>query len=305
MKKSTRLNQELIYLQHKHKFNLSDLTEEFNISKRTALRDISELEYMGLALQVAYGSSGGYTILKNRLLAPFYFNSEEIDAIFFALHAIKPLSITPFNASYSHIYTKLMANVSDDKYRYLDKIMSSVSFYTSYPLIVNDNLSLILQAIIKNQQLYIQYENKKFWIQPYEIFYRQGIWFCGIFILSQNTFHVYRCELLNIIESKDSLIDAENLKQEKLVYEKLINNIKFTCLLTSFGKELFLKKHYPHMSLKEENDKIYLVGSFNLKELNYLVHYMTGFGKHIKILEPTQLKQSYIEYMTDILNQYD
>lgn len=75
--------------------------------------------------------------------------------------------------------------------------------------------------------------------------------------------------------------------------------------MTSFGKELFLKKHYPHMSLKEENDKIYLVGSFNLKELNYLVHYMTGFGKHIKILEPTQLKQSYIEYMTDILSQYD
>lgn len=43
MKKSERLNQELIFLSDKYSFQLKDLETEFGISKRTALRDIEEL----------------------------------------------------------------------------------------------------------------------------------------------------------------------------------------------------------------------------------------------------------------------
>ena len=43
MKKSERLNQELIFLSGKAAFQLSDLMAEFGISKRTALRDVAEL----------------------------------------------------------------------------------------------------------------------------------------------------------------------------------------------------------------------------------------------------------------------
>lgn len=38
MKKAERLNQELIFLGNKEGFQLKDLMEEFQISKRTALR---------------------------------------------------------------------------------------------------------------------------------------------------------------------------------------------------------------------------------------------------------------------------
>ena len=55
MNKAERLNQELIYLSNKHTFHLKDIMEEFNISKRTALRDIAELESMGVGLYVESG----------------------------------------------------------------------------------------------------------------------------------------------------------------------------------------------------------------------------------------------------------
>ncbi len=38
--------------------------QAFNISKRTALRDIQELEVMGLALYVENGRYGGYVAFK-------------------------------------------------------------------------------------------------------------------------------------------------------------------------------------------------------------------------------------------------
>lgn len=50
MKKSERLNQELIFIHRKKQFNLRDLMTEFRISKRTALRDIIELEELETVL---------------------------------------------------------------------------------------------------------------------------------------------------------------------------------------------------------------------------------------------------------------
>lgn len=82
MKKSERLNKELIFLKNKNFFNLKDLMEEFNISKSTALRDIESLEEMGLALYSDYGRSGGYQLMDQSLLTPIYFDQNEIFAIF-------------------------------------------------------------------------------------------------------------------------------------------------------------------------------------------------------------------------------
>ena len=48
MKKVERLNQMLRFINQKQIFTLKDLMDEFQISKRTALRDIASLEEMGV-----------------------------------------------------------------------------------------------------------------------------------------------------------------------------------------------------------------------------------------------------------------
>ena len=73
MKRAERLNQELIFLSSKKSFNLSDLIKEFNISKRTALRDIQDLELMGLPFYVENGRNGGYKLINEKLLIPIHF----------------------------------------------------------------------------------------------------------------------------------------------------------------------------------------------------------------------------------------
>ena len=99
MKRAERLNQELIFLSSKKSFNLSDLIKEFNISKRTALRDIQDLELMGLPFYVENGRNGGYKLINEKLLIPIYFDLGEITSIFFALKSLEALSTTPFEKS--------------------------------------------------------------------------------------------------------------------------------------------------------------------------------------------------------------
>ena len=100
MEKSVRLNQELIYLSDKHEFQLKDLMREFDISRRTALRDVEALGQMGPAYYSETGKYGGYKIINQRLLPPVHFNSDEIHSIFFALSALQQLTSTPFEKSY-------------------------------------------------------------------------------------------------------------------------------------------------------------------------------------------------------------
>ena len=111
MKKSERLNQELIYLSDKKVFHLKELEEAFAISERTALRDIADLEQLGLAFYSETGRSGGYHITNSKLLLPIRFNTAEINAIFFALQAIKNISETPYSNEYQKIQAKLLKNL--------------------------------------------------------------------------------------------------------------------------------------------------------------------------------------------------
>lgn len=65
MKKVERLNQMLRFINQKQIFTLKDLMNEFQISKRTALRDITSLEEMGTPLFAEYGRYGGYRLIKS------------------------------------------------------------------------------------------------------------------------------------------------------------------------------------------------------------------------------------------------
>lgn len=112
LKKSERLNQELIFLSDKKRFNLQDLMDNFQISKRTALRDIASLEELGLALYAEAGRAGGYSLIQEDLLTKIYFNSDEVAAIFFALKAMEQLKETPFNESFQMISQKLLKNLA-------------------------------------------------------------------------------------------------------------------------------------------------------------------------------------------------
>lgn len=64
MKKDERLIQEMIYINSKKNFNLNDLIGEFDISRSTALRNISSLEELGVPLYSEKGIHEIYYLRK-------------------------------------------------------------------------------------------------------------------------------------------------------------------------------------------------------------------------------------------------
>ncbi|MEC4586957.1 WYL domain-containing protein [Bacillus safensis] len=310
MKKSERLNQELIFLSDKHSFQLKDLQSEFVISKRTALRDIEELESMGLAFYVEPGRHGGYRLVNQSPLVPIYFNIEEVQAIFFALKALDLVSATPFKKSYSQIRQKLFATMSDERKQMITETLDVIHYYNVAPVSEQNHLELILQAMMKDQivkMTYTQYENKRIRLQFLELFYRNGIWFSQAYDVQNKKWGIYRCDFMKDMMIEEEMRDTftkDELKELQLEYEKTYHDISFKCRLTEQGKEKFLKHHYPNMRLEIIDQIPYIVGGYNQEELSYMTHYLMSFGKHVKIEYPDELKESYLNQLREVIDQY-
>lgn len=247
MKKSERLNQELIFLSNKNSFNLADIIAEFNISKRTALRDIEELEQMGLSIYVENGRYGGYKIINQNLITPIYFNSDEILAIFFSLKSLDLLTSTPFQKNYKQIREKLFATLPSYSQKNISKTLDYIRYYTPYPISEFNYLSDILYAIMHEKIVYITYfdfKGRELKMQIYELLYRNGIWFLEGYDFFSNDWGIYRCDLITKLIIKDEsneFVSNEELNKFKKQYDEYYRDIPFKCQLNSDGVESFKK----------------------------------------------------------------
>lgn len=307
MNKAERLNQELIFLSNKNFFQINDLITEFQISKRTALRDISGLENMGLSFYVENGRHGGYHLIKKELLVPVIFNLEEVSAIFFAIQALTLLSATPFEKSYQHIYDKLLATLPKPQQDYVSKLQESVNYYR-VPSISNPNfLGVILESIVDEKVITITQKENHQQLQAFTLLYRNGIWFCDALDITNKKWGTYRCDRFDNCQINSKINQTYTrleLKKFQQTYENNYHNIKFQCELTPLGRELFQKNNYPNMHLKTERGKIFIYGGYNRDEFDYMVEYLITLGKNVAINYPEELKQAYLTVLKDIINRY-
>lgn len=308
MKKSERLNKELIYLSYRDQFHLKELEDEFNISERTALRDIANLEQIGLNFYVEKGRYGAYHLTKNKLWVPINFNLEEINAIFFALKALNKMTTTPFSNAYQQISHKLMKSLPKNRQDDIKTQQKVVSYHQQPTLHNVKYFKLLIKAASENIVLKMiseQYFKNAELVQVRDVFYQQGNWFSNLYNLDQKKWLITRCDQISFCEITDktgkSKYELDALYSH--FYQKCYS-IPYSCELTKLGKEKASLNLYPTMKIEEKNDNIFLTGACNPSELDYLVDYIIGLGAEAKIIYPEKLKSRYIQKIKKILSKY-
>lgn len=203
MNKAERINQELLYLADKNSFQLKDIINKFNISRKTAWRDLKELEKLGLPYYSEPGRGGGYKIINEKLLTKIYFNNDEVNAIFFALKALEQMSTTPFSNEYKRIYQKLLKSLSKNNQHEVVLQQERVNYRQQPSLHQVKYFNLLLKAAIENWVITIknpQYIKEKQQVQVYEIFYQTGNWFCHVYNIDLQKFFILRCDKITFCQ---------------------------------------------------------------------------------------------------------
>ncbi|MBE9915690.1 YafY family transcriptional regulator [Paenibacillus donghaensis] len=308
MKKSERLNDMIRYLNGREFFNLSDLMDKYNISKSTALRDISSLEELGMPIFAEYGRHGRYGILKNRLLSPIIFTMDEVYALYFAMLTLEAYQSTPFHLSVNQLNEKFENCLSKEQIKQIHNMKKILQFEMYPHHHVSRFLDKILKSILNESSCRIQYaknnQEKSYQVQFFKISAKFGQWYAAGIELKKNQHRVFRCDRIAFIEEDiESRFSIDELVSRSLEIYRSENSIDFEVEILEQAKDIFYKEHYPSMKL-ESGNKTVIKGFYNPGEEDFLANYFMRYGHYVKSVKPESLKQMIQNRAENLLKHY-
>lgn len=309
MKKTERINTLMRYINNRSQFTISEIMEEFNVSRSTAIRDIREIETMGLPLVAEVGRSGGYSVLRNAVLPSVQFTNDEVKALFVAFLATKNQQL-PFLKSRITLTEKLIGLLSiaqQDDLILLNEILlfqgtnptnPDILDMSDLPLPIFDKLIHVLMSN-RYLQLTIKEEHQKniYSIYLLHLYQENGVWFIEGFdlnLLSQRIFPISQLEDVTSYENSDSLSEKEILK---ILHAK---DSPYNLRLSLGPKAVSQFKKYHPFKVKIFYTNPFQLSGFcklnvdltNSKEIEDIVNWLLFLGEDIQIQKlPEEIKK--------------
>jgi predicted DNA-binding transcriptional regulator YafY len=152
----SRLTSILLLLQSKRLVTANSIAQKFDISIRTAYRDIKALEEAGVPILVEDGK--GYSLMEGYMLPPVMFSESEANALITAEQLIAQNK----DASFVKEYTEALAKIKADKEttsNYLSAIQLAITNLKLTEIIYSAENKQITKRIIEPLALYSTQEN--------------------------------------------------------------------------------------------------------------------------------------------------
>ena len=310
MNKSERINDMMLFLNDRSSFNLKDIMKKYNISRSTALRDISSLEEIGMPIYSQTGRNGHYRILPNKLLSPIVFNTDEIFSLYFSMLTLKAYETTPFHLSIEKLKEKFERCLPSDKIELIHKTEKVLSFGTVKQVNHCEFLKDILEFTLDEKICRIEYSKnnviEQYYLQFFNISSKYGQWYAIGYNFKTEDYKVFRCDkILNMEESTE--YSSKSLSKLMTSYDislKKKGYTEFEIEISKAGADIFYKENYPSMKLFHENGKYFIRGFYNAEEENFITEYFMNYGKNILSIKPFFLKNLIITRIKNLENYF-
>ncbi|WP_138493584.1 helix-turn-helix transcriptional regulator [Paenibacillus pinistramenti] len=302
MKKVERINVIMRYINNRARFTISEIMREFNISRSTAVRDIREIEALGMPLVAEVGRDGGYSVMRNSVLPVVRFTDNEVKALFIAFMATRNQQL-PYLKSRQSLAEKLLGLISENQQEELFLLNQLLIFEGTNPsnpdlLDLSDlphpMLEKLIQLLLSDRCLLITFQDDA------------GITACPIYLL-----HLYREKSLWMIEgfdlnedkkrlvAVDTLLDAAPLPEKgrltrKKILEKISRQQQVSNVVLELGPKAIAqyRKYHPWMvtiSYTNPYQTTALLRTFvdvsQAEQVTELTNWLLFLGEDIKIKE--------------------
>lgn len=227
MKKVERINTIMRYINNRAHFTISEIMLEFDISRSTAIRDVREIEALGMPLDAEVGRDGGYFVMHNAVLPAVRFNDNEVKALFIAFMATRNQQL-PYLKSRQSIAEKLLGLISEtqqDDVAMLNQLLLFQGTNPYNPDILNLSdlphpiLEKLIQTILLDRHLLISIQDAEvvtsYAIYVMHLYQESSYWFIECFDLREEVKQMFPV---------DKLINVERLSTVKRVSDQKIND---------------------------------------------------------------------------------
>ena len=315
-----RLIKLMMIINERKRFKVQDLAEECRVSKRTILRDLIELEELGVPLYSEVGASGGYQVLNERVLPPIYFTENEAKAIIFAGQSLQNYIALPFKNEVDSALNKFYYNLSKDVKLSVDNLRKRLMFYIPSHDIPVPFLQPMIEAAMNQSIVTITYDgetncfgvekdDKEREIQPIGIFTTNGLWFCPAYCFDIEDYLVFRIDQilsLSLAEDQSKRVNIDENKLGQLILPDGSNSeFELKVRLTSIGVKRCKTDIWLADSIKYNEDGSGMIDAkLSLSFLPWAVHYFLGLGTEAIVEQPKILKDEIKKEINKLIDCY-
>ena len=298
--KIDRLLAILTTLLQKDRTTAPELAERFEVSRRTVGRDLDTLCQAGIPIVTYQGNGGGISIADGFKLDKSILTADELSTMIAALKGIGSV------ASQSHIermLDKLHAG-SDTVISINEPIMIDLSSYHKGQL--TEKIEMVKKAVLETRIIEFDYSYAKGdthrRIEPCFVIFQWSAWYVFGFCLERQDWRLFK--LLRLWNLK---LCADRYSPRVIPLEKRDFNIRYTGniqlvalfdpavkyqLIESYGMDCF--------TITDDG----LLLSLGFTNRAFLISWLLSFGKKVKVLEPSDIKEEIKNAANDILLNY-
>ena len=198
MHKAQRLIQLMMLVNEKKRFTIRELADELGVSRRTIVRDLGELEQLGVPLYSEVGAAGGYRVLHDKMLPPIHFTAHEATAIFFATQSLERYASLPFELETASALRKFYAKLPSDVRERIDRLKRALTFWVPPRRVEAPHLGTLLDAALERAEADIEYEGSNGVsarrIRPTGVYAMNGLWYVQAYCLRSEADRVFRAD---------------------------------------------------------------------------------------------------------------
>ncbi|MBM6996587.1 HTH domain-containing protein [Paenibacillus sp. DXFW5] len=213
MKKVERINTLMRYINNRSHFTISEIMREFDISRSTAVRDIREIEALGMPLVAEVGRDGGYSVMHNSILPVVRFTDTEVKALFIAFMATRNAQL-PYLKSRQSLAEKLLGLISknqQDDLLLLDEILLFEGTNPHNPDLLelsdlpHPMLEKLIQNLLLDSYLWITVEEEKernsYPVYLLHLYHEKSLWLMEVFDLQDEKKKLFAVDQLTHVET--------------------------------------------------------------------------------------------------------
>lgn len=210
----SRLTAILIQLQTKRIVTASELSQKFQVSKRTIYRDVRALEKAGVPILTEEGK--GYTLMEGYKIPPVMFTEKQANALILAEQLVLKSKDASFVQDYSEAIDKIKSIL---RYTIKDKA-NLLANRTQYNQVINqernsNNLSDLQNALTNYNVVNINYTNKEGiatnrLIEPFAILNSEN-WYLIAWCRLRQEFRFFRPDRIQKMEILSENFEPHNM----------------------------------------------------------------------------------------------
>ncbi|MEF2966587.1 HTH domain-containing protein [Paenibacillus sp. M1] len=322
MKKVERINTIMRYINNRSQFTISEIMREFHISRSTAVRDIREIEALGMPLVAEVGRDGGYFVMHNSLLPDVRFTDNEVKALFIAFMATRNAQL-PYLKSRQSLAEKLLGLISTNQQDDLVLLNQILLFEGTNPnnpdlLELSDLPHPMLEKLIQNLlmdnfmliTIEEEKETKSYPIYLLHLYHEKSLWLMEGFDLEKEKKKIFPV---------DGLIDVQphppkkKLSRKKIL-EKLSKQEEEINLVLELGPKAIAqyKKYHPLKASISYTNPYQATGILKTlvhvnqpEELTEIINWLLFLGGDIKVREaPEEVLKGFQERLNSFRAQW-